>query len=60
MALSKPRQRSANLQDWWRNNQRKLTPYLFIAPTVSIFALWVLIPILYAAYMSFFEWNGIS
>jgi len=48
------------LKEWWSLNQRKIIPYLFIAPTISIFTLWVLAPILYASYMSFFEWNGIS
>ena len=54
------KQRPATLPEWWSLNQRKIIPYLFIAPTLAIFTLWVLAPILYAAYMSFFEWNGIS
>ncbi len=59
--MSLPRKRRpANLQEWWSLNQRKVIPYLFITPTLFIFSLWVLVPILYASYMSFFEWNGIS
>ncbi len=52
--------RALTMQHWWSVNQRKIIPYLFIAPTMAIFILFVLIPILYASYMSFFEWNGIS
>ena len=52
--------RSRSIQEWWSVNQRKVIPYLFIAPTVSIFTLFVLLPILYASYMSFFDWNGIA
>lgn len=45
---------------WWSVNQKKVIPYLFIAPIMAIFALFVWGPILYASYMSLFEWNGIS
>lgn len=60
MAQSRRSYRSTPVRDWWSVNQRKIIPYLFITPTLSIFALFVLAPILYASYMSFFEWNGIS
>lgn len=60
MAQSRRSYRFTPVRDWWSVNQRKIIPYLFIAPTLSIFALFVLAPILYASYMSFFEWNGIS
>ncbi|QPC84969.1 sugar ABC transporter permease [Phototrophicus methaneseepsis] len=48
------------LQEWWRQNQKKYIPYIFIAPNLAIFTLFVFIPILYALYMSLFEWKGIG
>lgn len=45
---------------WWSRNQRKVIPYLFIAPTMLIFITFVFLPITYAAAMSFFDWNGIG
>ena len=45
---------------WWSLNQKKVVPYIFIAPTMFIFTTFVLIPIAYAFYISFFKWNGIS
>ncbi len=47
-------------KNWWSLNQRKVVPYIFITPTMLIFTTFVLIPIVYAAYISFFKWNGIS
>jgi multiple sugar transport system permease protein len=46
--------------NWWTVHQRKVIPYLFITPTMLIFLTFVLVPIAYAAYMSLFDWNGIS
>jgi ABC-type sugar transport system permease subunit len=46
--------------NWWAVHQRKVIPYLFITPTMLIFLTFVLVPIAYAAYMSLFDWNGIS
>jgi multiple sugar transport system permease protein len=46
--------------NWWIVHQRKVIPYLFITPTMLIFLTFVLVPIAYAAYMSLFDWNGIS
>ena len=47
-------------RQWWSLNQRKVMPYLFITPTLLIFLVFVLFPILYSAVISFFKWNGIS
>ncbi|MCA9838653.1 MAG: sugar ABC transporter permease [Trueperaceae bacterium] len=51
---------SGRWQAWWSAHQKALIPYLFIAPTLAIFTLFVFAPILYASFMSLFEWNGIS
>ncbi len=51
---------AAGWRAWWSLNQRKVMPYLFITPTLLIFLVFVLFPILYSAVISFFKWNGIS
>ena len=48
------------MRDWWSRNQIKVVPYLFIAPNMFVFTLFVFAPIAYAGYMGFFKWNGIS
>jgi multiple sugar transport system permease protein len=48
------------LGDRWYRFQAKVLPYIFVAPTMLIFTTFVFIPISYAAYISFFDWNGIS
>jgi ABC-type sugar transport system permease subunit len=60
-AIAEPQTRlPANTYGWWTLHQRKIIPYLFITPTLLIFLTFVFIPIAYAAFMSFFDWNGIS
>ncbi len=41
----------------WKNY---LTGYLFILPMVTLFAGFVIYPVIYNIIISFFEWNGIS
>jgi raffinose/stachyose/melibiose transport system permease protein len=44
----------------WRRVRRAITPYLYIAPTIGIFGLLVLLPFVQTAWLSFFEWDGIG
>lgn len=39
---------------------RKALPYLLVAPSLGIFSLFVIYPILYMIYLSFFKWNLIG
>lgn len=39
---------------------KKLTPYVLIAPTMVLFTLFFLIPLLYSFRLTFVEWNGFS
>lgn len=50
-----PRPRS-----WWRANQQRLTPWLFLAPGMAMFALYVIWPILDSFWLSFFDWDGLG
>jgi multiple sugar transport system permease protein len=47
-------------QGWWARNQRKLTPYIFIAPNMVVFTVFLFVPMVLAIYMSFNEWSLIE
>jgi multiple sugar transport system permease protein len=44
----------------WRRNQRKLAPWLFLAPGMAMFIVYVIAPIFESIWISFHEWNGLS
>jgi ABC-type sugar transport system permease subunit len=48
----------AGLYRWWRHNQRKLAPYVFVSPFFILFASFSLYPILYSFWLSFFKGFG--
>jgi len=43
---------------WWRHNQRKFAPYIFIAPFFIIFLVFGLYPIVYSFVLSFYKGFG--
>lgn len=47
-------------RSWWRENQQKLTPWLFLIPGVIFFAIYVIIPIFQSFWLSGFEWDGLG
>ena len=47
-------------QGWWMRNQRRLIPYIFIAPNMIVFTVFLFVPMLLAIYMSFNEWSLIE
>jgi multiple sugar transport system permease protein len=55
MTLETTKQRS-----WWRQQQRQLAPWLFLAPVVSVFALYVIAPIFQSITISFYDWDGLG
>ena len=48
------------MRGWWNRNQRLLIPYIFIAPNVLVFAVFMFVPILLAFYISLNEWTLIG
>ena len=44
----------------WRGGHNRLTPYLFIAPNLALFSVFVFFPLLYALYVSTREWSLID
>jgi multiple sugar transport system permease protein len=45
---------------WWDRNERRVTPYLFIAPNVLVFSAFIFLPLLGAVYVSFHRWTLIG
>ena len=47
-------------RSWWRENQQKLTPYIFLIPGVIFFLVYVIIPIFESFWLSAYAWDGLG
>ncbi|MEM1266336.1 MAG: sugar ABC transporter permease [Pseudomonadota bacterium] len=47
-------------RSWWRRNQQKLAPWLFLAPGALFFLLYVIFPIFQSFQISVYEWDGLG
>jgi multiple sugar transport system permease protein len=45
---------------WWRRNERRLVPYLFISPFYVLFVAFLLGPTVFAFWLSLHSWTGIG
>ena len=45
---------------WWKRNQQQVTPWLFLAPGLIFFTIYVLYPIIQSLIISLYEWDGLS
>lgn len=45
---------------WYKRNEITITPWLFLAPGVVMFALYVIIPIGQSFWISLYKWNGLG
>jgi len=45
---------------WWGTYRSRLTPYVFIAPNLILFSVFIFFPLLYAAFISVHEWSLID
>lgn len=45
---------------FWKRNQRRLAPWLFLAPGMLFFLVYVMMPIFQSIWISFFDWDGLS
>lgn len=50
-----PRQSS-----WWKRNQQRLTPFIFLTPGLIFFIIYVIWPILSSFSISLYHWDGLS
>ena len=47
-------------KSWWKANQRRLAPWIFLAPGVFMFLVYVIVPIFESMWISFYDWDGIG
>ena len=47
-------------RSWYRRNRLKIAPWLFLAPALIFFTVYVIAPIFQSISYSFTEWNGLS
>lgn len=45
---------------FWKRNQRRLAPWLFLAPGMAFFLVYVIVPIFESIVISFYDWDGLS
>ena len=45
---------------WWARHQRALAPWLFLAPAMAAFLLYVIAPIFQSIAISFTDWDGLK
>lgn len=60
MNASVPAQAAPKRASYWKKNRFKIMPWLFIAPGLFMFLLYVIIPIFQSFAISFYEWDGLS
>jgi len=45
---------------FWKKNQQTLAPWLFLAPGILMFVIYVLVPIVQSIWISFHDWDGLG
>ena len=48
------------LRGWYKRNEIAVTPWLFLAPAILFFAVYVIIPIFQSISLSFYSWDGLG
>lgn len=48
------------MRSFWKSNQLKLAPWLFLAPGIFVFGLYVIVPVFQSINISFFAWDGLG
>src|SRR5881397_2967436 len=59
-ALAAPPVQPIASASWWARHQRTLAPWLFLAPAMLAFLLYVIAPIFQSIAISFTEWDGLK
>jgi multiple sugar transport system permease protein len=44
----------------WKRNQRAWAPWIFLAPGIAMFSLYVIYPIVASMWLSFYDWDGLG
>jgi len=45
---------------WYKRNRLAITPWLFLAPALVFFTIYVIAPIFQSIWISFYEWDGLG
>lgn len=48
------------MSTYWQQNKLRLAPWLFLAPAMFMFAIYVVIPIFQSISLSFYAWDGLG
>ena len=48
------------MRDYWRINQQRLAPVLFLMPGLLMFVVYVIIPIFQSVNISLYAWDGLG
>jgi multiple sugar transport system permease protein len=54
------RAQSSDTRGWWARNQMRAAPWLFLAPGIAFFAVYVILPILQSFQISLYRWDGLG
>jgi multiple sugar transport system permease protein len=54
------RSEAADMSAYWKANQRRLAPWVFLAPGMVMFLIYVIIPIFQSMWLSFYDWDGLG
>ncbi len=59
-ALPHPQPEQSTLKKWWFYNRDTVDGYLFLLPFLIVYLLFVIYPVIQAAYMSLYDWDLLS
>lgn len=45
---------------WWTRHRLAITPWLFLAPALAMFTVYVIVPIAESIALSFYDWDGLG
>jgi multiple sugar transport system permease protein len=48
------------MSGYWKKNQQRLAPWIFLAPGMIMFALYVIMPIFQSMNISLYDWDGLG
>jgi len=51
---------AAQKQSWYQRNRFAITPWIFLAPAILFFTIYVIAPIFQSIWISFYEWDGLG
>jgi multiple sugar transport system permease protein len=45
---------------YWKRNQTRFAPWIFLAPGILLFVIYVILPIFQSIWISFYDWDGLG